>query len=126
VIALSTAEAEYVALSSCAKQITWIRKLVREVANKRPWTGFGTIPMTVVHMDSTAALGLATKDQISARNKHIDIKIHHVRGLIRSGEIHLQYIPSGEHIADVLTKALPFRTLEKLCDLLHVTDTREL
>jgi len=123
---LSTAEAEYVALSSFVKHVTWVRRLVWEVANKRPWMGSGNIPKTLVHMDSTAAMGLATNDQISARNKHIDVKVHHVRNLIRDAEICLQYIPLEVHIADMLTKALPFQSVEKLRSLMNITDLGDL
>jgi len=74
-------------------------------------------------MESTVAISLASQDQISARDKHIDIKVHHVRNLIRDRVLFLQYIPSGVHIADILTKAVPFRSVEKLRSLRQMRDS---
>ena len=71
-----------------------------------------------LYMDSTAAISLATKDQVSERNKHVEIKVHHVRDLIRAGVIKLQHISTDHQPADVLKKILPRAKIEHLTHLI--------
>jgi len=120
VIALSSSEAEYIALFSCAKLLSWIRKLFWEVTNVEPWQEGTTMYPTVMRTDSTSAISLATKEQVSARNKHIDLKVHHVRELIKKGTIMLEYTPSSHQRADVLTKIVDYKTLQRLTSYLHL------
>lgn len=61
---------------------------------------------TVVNIDNAAAIDLATRDQVSAWNKQIEMKIHHIRDLLKSGQLTLLYIPSGMELADVFTKRM--------------------
>jgi len=75
---------------------------------------------SVLYVDNTAAISLATNDQISARNKHIDIKIHHVRHLIKEGELRLAYVKSSEELADMLTKPIDKSTLVRHRNALHL------
>ena len=42
---------------------------------------------TKLYMESTAAISLAMKEQVSQRNKHISIKVHHIRELLAIGWI---------------------------------------
>ena len=40
------------------------------------------------------------------KSKHIEIKYHYIRDMVQRGLVKLQYVVTGEHIADVLTKPL--------------------
>ena len=40
------------------------------------------------------------------RTKHVEMKYHYVREMVRRREVELQYIPMEEQIVDVLTKSL--------------------
>ena len=122
VIALSSAESEYVAMSTCAKQITWLRRLVWEIVSKRPFDADDTscMPPTPVHSDSTAAIALAKNETVTARNKHKDIKIHHLKDLWKRGIIRFLHVPSINSIADLLTKAVAYRILRGLIKLLRM------
>ena len=75
VLSLSSAEAEYVALSTCAKDLTWIRKLYHEICTQTPFCGSTHMPPTLIRIDSTAGMSVATKPTISARNKHRSLKL---------------------------------------------------
>jgi len=121
VIALSSAESEYLALSSCAKEVSWLRKLFWEVTHVKPWHEGITFEGTSVLIDSTAALSLATNPHVSARNKHIDLKVHHVRELINCGIVVLCYVKSSEQPADLLTKVMCFVTLKHMVTLLRLS-----
>ena len=111
-IALSSAEAEYVSLSECAKQIIWLRKPFWKVNNKSIWreeTNFGP---TNIKVDSTVAISIATNDQVTARNKHIELKVHHIRTLLKNKHINLSHIPSRDNVADLLRKVLDLPTMK--------------
>jgi len=121
-ISLSSANSEYIALSSCGQVLTWIRRLFWEIANQKPWDDEVTFAATAVAVDSTAAGAIATDAQISARNKHIEIKTHHVREMIQNGLIELFYVPTKLQAADVLTKIVPAETLQRMIQLLYLSD----
>ena len=99
-VALSTAEAEYVALSSAAQECVWMRRLVSELG-KPPGE-----PTTVLE-DNQSSIAMARNPQFHGRAKHIDIKHHFVREQVSVGMIELKYCPTREMVADVLTKGLP-------------------
>lgn len=46
-------------------------------------------------------------DKCGARTKHIDVCYHQLRHLREQGIINIQYCPSEQMTADVLTKPLP-------------------
>ena len=98
-VALSTAEAEYVALSSATQECVWMRRLNSELGN--PPEG----PTTILE-DNQSCIAMARNPQFHGRAKHIDIKHHFVREQLSSGKIELQYCPTHEMVADMLTKGL--------------------
>ena len=98
-VALSTAEAEYVALSSAAQECLWMRRLNTELGN--PPQG----PTTILE-DNQSSIAMARNPQYHGRVKHIDIKHHFVREQVSSGTIELKYCPTNEMLADMLTKGL--------------------
>lgn len=112
-ISLSSAESEYIALSSCAKEFSWIRKLFWEIAHASTWEDDNEFSGTSVLMESTAAKSLEVNPHVSARNKHIDLKMHHVRELIQRNIVRLSHVNSFEQPADSLTKIMSPQTLKK-------------
>ena len=102
IVALSTTEAEYIAMTSTAKEALWFRALISEL--------FGpiTFPLTIYN-DNQSAISLAHADlgQYHARTKHIDIRYHFIRDKIQAGILDVIYCPTNEMAADILTKALP-------------------
>lgn len=114
-IALSSTEAEYVSLSEIAREITWLRNLLSEfgVAQRLP---------TVITQDNTGAIDWSSDIGQFKKNKHIDIRLHHVRNLIRSNTITLQQVPTRDMIADVLTKPVNGTRLKNNTRALGVKD----
>ena len=98
-VALSTAEAEYVALSSAAQETVWLRKLISELKNPPECP-------TVILEDNQSAIAMAKNPQFHGRSKHIDIKHHFIRERVSEKEIDLTYCPTDEMVADMLTKGL--------------------
>lgn len=100
VVALSTSEAEYIALSHAIKEAIWLRNYLHEV-----WK----IPLdpTKVLSDNQSAIALAKDDRYHSRTKHIDIRFHFIRYHIEKGNVEVTYCPTEDMVADILTKALP-------------------
>lgn len=97
--AMSSAEAEYVALSELGREIIHIRNLLSEM--KIPFS-----ETTFAHCDSTAAISMATKQGFTQRSKSIRLCYHNVREMINSKEMHLEKIDGTANPADILTKPL--------------------
>jgi len=100
IIALSTTEAEYVAMTHAAKEALWMKTLISQVF------GIDEKGMTL-HSDNQSAIALTKDHQYHARTKHIDIRFHFIRWIVDDGRIKLTYCPTNDMLADVLTKALP-------------------
>jgi len=98
-VAMSSTEAEYIALAAAAREAVWLPKLLEEL-------GFPQENPTVICVDNQSTLKLAKNPELHKRTKHIDIKYHYTRNLIQDGQISLQYVPSSENTADILTKPL--------------------
>ena len=98
-IALSTAEAEYVALSSATQEAVWLRKLATDLGNPPKES-------TTIHEDKQSAIAMSKNPQFHGRAKHIDIKHHYVREQVNSGSVKLVYCPTNEMTADIFTKGL--------------------
>lgn len=110
-VALSTAEAEYMALSSTCQETLWLTQLRDEITGNKK-------RVIVIHCDNKSAIDLSNNAIYSARTKHIDIRHHFVRELVRDETIKLEHIETGRMIADNFTKAV---TIEK-----HEYCTKEL
>ena len=111
-VALSMAEAEYVALASAAQEAVWMRQLTIDLNGEPP-----TEP-TVVFEDNQVAIAMTKYPQFHGRSKHITIKYHFVRDKVSDGTINISYCPTTEMIADMLTKGLPTGTFNKLCKMI--------
>jgi len=98
-VALSTMEAEYMALSDSAREmlahITFFQTISIE------------LPLPVLHTDNKAAKSIAKREPDYQRTKHIDIRYHFIRDHFEKGTFDVQHIPGTEQIADILTKPLP-------------------
>jgi len=57
-------------------------------------------------------MGLAHNPEFHARTKHIAIREHYIREKVATGEIQLEYLPTGDMVADCLTKSLSREKLE--------------
>ena len=106
-VSLSTAEAEYVALSTATQEAIWLRRLLADVGE--PPEG-----PTEIYEDNQGAVSMAKNPVGHARTKHIDIRYHFVREGVQDGAIALKYIATDEMIADILTKPLPKHRFQKL------------
>ena len=106
-VALSTAEAEYIALSSAAPEVVWMRELSADLRNPQSQP-------TLILEDNQSAISISKNPQFHRRTKHFNIKYHFIRKQVSNGKICLQYCPTEDMLADLLTKGIGPEKLERL------------
>eukprot|EP00253_Pinus_taeda_P035352 PITA_35352 len=99
-VALSSAEAEYMAASLASCEAIWLRKMLFSLFGQplRP---------SVIYCDNQSCIKLTENPVFHDRSKHIGIKYHFIGDYVQKGAVKLEYIPTNEQVADILTKALP-------------------
>jgi len=104
-VALSTAEAEYVAAASCCAQLLWI---------KQQLSYFGlSIERVPIFCDNTSAINIAKNHVQHKRTKHIDIRHHFLRDNVEKGQISMNFCATEQQIVDIFTKALAREHFER-------------
>lgn len=96
-VALSTCEAEYMALASTVQECLYLEHLLGEM------DGYN-YTQTVIHEDNQGTIALARNPVNRKRCKHIDIKYHFIRSTVNEGKVNLMYCSTDEMVADVMTK----------------------
>jgi hypothetical protein len=104
--ALSSTEAEYMALTETFKEVLWLEQMLGELGMKQD----GPIP---VYEDNQGCILLAKNPIILNRSKHIDIRHHFIREKVASGSIKIIHKPTQEMTADALTKAITWESFSK-------------
>ena len=113
-IALSTVEAEYIALSQSLRELIPMKEILKELS------GILEIPETeikthcTVFEDNKGAEELARTAKYRPRTKHIAIKYHHFRDHVRNGSISIERVDTLNQKADILTKPLTFKLFSNL------------
>lgn len=116
VVALSTMEAEYIALCQATKEVCFHRELLNELE----FNMYVEYP-TKILCDNQGAQFLVKNPTVQKKSKHIDIRYHYVREKYDDHVIDIEYISSDENAADILTKALGKQRHQHNCKLLHIT-----
>lgn len=98
-VALSTAEAEYIAAGSCCAQVLYMKQQLEDFKLK-----LDHIP---IRCDNTSAISISKNPILHSRTKHIDIRHHFIRDHIEKGNIELEFISTDFQWADIFTKPLP-------------------
>ncbi|GKB31634.1 hypothetical protein Tco_0871035 [Tanacetum coccineum] len=108
--AISSTEAEYIALSGCCAQVLWMRSQLTDYG-----LGFNKIPM---YCDNKSAIALCCNNVQHSRSKHIDIRYHFIKEQVENGVVELYFVKTEYQLADILTKALCREIIEFLIDKL--------
>ncbi|GBM21371.1 Retrovirus-related Pol polyprotein from transposon TNT 1-94 [Araneus ventricosus] len=98
-IALSSMEAEFIALTESVKCIIWYSKILKEL-------NLIDFRMPELYCDSQSAIHFSKNNIENSKTKHIEVKYKFVRKLLYDKEFELNYINSKENLADFLTKPL--------------------
>jgi len=112
-VTLSTMESEFVALNHAAKEAIWIKNLLCELSLPVKSIESEEPSPVLIYEDNQSCIAASENPKYHQRTKHIDIRYHFIRERIQSGDIILEYMPTNEMTADMLTKPLPFYTFQK-------------
>ena len=93
-------EAELIALATVSEEANWLRDLLNEISC---WEKL--IPPILIHCDSTAAIGQVNNRYYNGKSRPIRRKHSTVRSYMNNSIINVDYIKSGDNLADPLTKA---------------------
>jgi hypothetical protein len=101
-VTTSTTEAELLALAQAAKEGLYMGRLLDELSVKL--TGYGI----QIFCDNAQTIGLINKDiaRLQTRLRHVDIHNHWLRQEAQAKRIRVDYVPSGDMLADGLTKPI--------------------
>jgi hypothetical protein len=117
-VALSIAEAEYVATGQCCVQLLWMRQTLRDFGYN-----LSKVPLLC---DNESAIRLADNSVEHSRTKHIDIRHHFLRDHQQKGDIEVYHISTENQLADIFTKPLDEKRFCRLRSELNVLDLRNL
>jgi hypothetical protein len=102
-VALSTAEAEYIAAGHCYAQLLWMRQTLRDYGYK-----LSKVPLLC---DNESAIHMVDNPIEHSRTKHIDIRYHFLRDHQQRGDIEIAYISTKEQLVDIFTKPIDEKNL---------------
>ncbi|KAG2874244.1 hypothetical protein PC129_g17098 [Phytophthora cactorum] len=108
-VALSSAEAEYMALSLCTQEVLWARAMLKDL-------GHGEVEATQVWEDNQGAIALASNAVYNARTKHVDIRHHFILENVAKEVIKVDYVGTEDQLADMLMKGLGTKRLKYLLE----------
>jgi hypothetical protein len=117
-VALSTAEAKYVAAGQCCAQLLWMRQTLRDFGYN-----LSKVPLLC---DNESAIRLADNLVEHSRTKHIDIRHHFLRDHQQRGDIDIYHISTENQLADIFTKHLVEKRFYRLHSELYVLDSHNL
>lgn len=96
-VAMSTAEAEFVAAATCAQDHVNIKGILENFKAKNN---------TILYCDNKSSILMSKSNENSKRAKHIDIKYYYLKDLISKKVMTMEYVSTDQNLADMLTKAL--------------------
>ena len=98
-VALSSSEAEYIALSEAAKEIKFVYQILISL-------NFSVKLPIIVHVDNLGAIFMSENVSVSTRTKHVDIRYRFVQEFVFDGFLKINFVRSKGNDADIFTKNL--------------------
>ena len=112
IVALSSTEAEYIALSFAAQELMWLRSFLKDLGYEQK--------TNILNEDNQGAIALSKNPDNHSRTKHIDVRYHYIRDLVEKKKVEVNYCPTNNNLADLMTKGLPRPRFEELCKKLGI------
>lgn len=100
IMALSSAEAEYVAMTKATSQLIWLKRLLSDL-------GVNIEKDVKVYCDNVSAMAIAKNPVFHDQTKYIQIKYHFICDAMKNGIVKFKFCGSENQLADMFTKALP-------------------
>jgi hypothetical protein len=114
-MALSTVEAEYVAVEQCCAQLLWMRQTL--------WDFGYNMSKVPLLCDNESTIHLPDNPVEHSRTKHIDIRHHFSRDHQQRRDINIYHISTENELADIFTKPLDEKRFCRLRSELNVLDS---
>ena len=112
VLAMSTAEAELIALCACAADVAYCRKIANEL-------GFLQLRPTVIHEDNLGAKAIAENGNFKGRSKHFELRWRFLHHYILRGVVTIKAIKRDLQLADIGTAPRPHPQLHSMGRVVH-------
>ena len=126
-VSTSTCEAEYIAQTEAACEAVWIRGLLGELGVLETLEEDGYLktisPPRRIFADNQGAIKLTSNPEYHQKTKHIPIKYHKSRELVKDGSIIFDWVPTQEMVADGLTKPLDTTKFREFVCMMGMVDT---
>lgn len=107
IVTLSTTEAEFVAAAACACQAMWMRRVLEDISQAQD-------KATVLMCDNISTIKLSRNPVLHGRSKHIRVRFHFLRDLVKEGIIDMKFCGTQDQLADIMTKPLKLGAFQKL------------
>jgi hypothetical protein len=105
-VSRSSTEAEYKAIANAAAEIMWIQTLLKEI-------GVQALVTAKLWCDNLGAKYLSSNPVFHARTRHNEVDYYHfVRERVLRRLLQIDFVPTGDQVADGFTKAIAVRQLE--------------
>ena len=115
VVAISSAEAEYRAMTPATYELIWLIHFLQELR-------FGKDEQMKLICDNKTGLHIASNPVFHERTKHIEVDYHFIREKIASGCITTSFVNSNDQLADIFTKSLEGPRIKYICNKLAAYD----
>jgi hypothetical protein len=105
-VTLSSSEVEFVAASQAGQEVVYLRALLRGF-------GYPQVRATEIWEDNASCIMMSENPTNRDRSRHVDVKVHFLRDLVRDGHVKLLKCAGTQNVSDALTKSLPRPAFEK-------------
>ena len=112
-MALSTIEAEYVAITEASKEMIWLQRLMEELGKKHM--------CNTLWSDSQSAVHLARNAAFHSRTKHIQLRYHFIRSTLDEEQLKLEKIDGANNLTNMFTKVVSRDKLSFCCNLVKLS-----
>lgn len=97
----------------------WMKKILKELGQLKE-------DCITIMCDNSSAIKLSKNPIMHGRSKHIDVRFHYLRALVKEGSIEMIHCGTKEQIADLMTKPLKLVDFEKFRNQLGVCEVPKL
>jgi hypothetical protein len=113
VIALSTCEAEFYALTEGGKEAIHLKRLFWEICNQEPLRDEIKLETIKLFCDNQSTIFVSKNPAEHRMMKHVDLRYKWIQEKIDQDEFQVEYVSTKEQLADIFTKALAKELFEK-------------
>jgi histone deacetylase 1/2 len=104
-VSRSSTKDEYKAVANATAETMWVQILLKEIGIQAPMVG-------KLWYDNLGAKYLSSNLVFHARTKHIEVDYHFVRERVMRNLLQIDFVPTGDQVADGFTKPITVWQLE--------------